>query len=159
MNKFYSKSTGGFYSADVHNGDQIPTDAVQVPNDAYAALFAAQAAGKVIQPGEDGAPVAVDRPGPTPTQSAASLSRAIQAHIDATARGLGYDNILAACSYADDATVPAFQAQGQALRAWRANVWTSAIPVLDAIRAGSAPVQAAPILIATLPAFKAPTIT
>ena len=63
----YSASTGGFYSHDVHGGD-IPEDAVEISDLVYEALLAAQEAGKRIQAGDDGHPVAVDPPPPTATE-------------------------------------------------------------------------------------------
>jgi hypothetical protein len=157
MGKHYSKSAAGFFDDDLHA--TLPDDAVIVTDDQYAALFQAQADGQLIVADADGAPVAADRPGPTPAQFSASLGAAVKQHIDAAAQALGYDDILSAISYADDATVPAFQAQGQALRAWRANVWKDATPTLNAVIAGTAsPVPTAADLIASLPVFVAPTV-
>lgn len=56
---FYAASTHAFYATDVH-GDTMPADAVHVPDEDYAALFAAQSTGKEIQPGPGGYPVSVD---------------------------------------------------------------------------------------------------
>lgn len=61
---FYSKSTGGFYVAEIH-GDNIPPDAVEITTDEHAALLAGQSAGKLIRADADGRPVAVD-PQPLP---------------------------------------------------------------------------------------------
>jgi hypothetical protein len=157
MTKKYSPSTKGFYSDDLHTTAQIPTDAVEVSDDLYTALFAAQSKGKVITMGTAGLPVAVD-PATllTPAQLSANLGRAVQSFINATAIALGYDNILAAISYADEAAVPKFQAEGVALRAWRSAVWAVATPALDAVTSGGTPPTAA-ALIATLPAFVPPT--
>lgn len=54
----YSKSTGGFYDAAIH-GTNIPADAVEVSDQAYAALIAAQSTGMVITADADGNPIAV----------------------------------------------------------------------------------------------------
>lgn len=51
----------------------IPADAVLVSDDSYAALFTAQAAGKDIVPGPDGAPIAADRPPLAPDAAWANL--------------------------------------------------------------------------------------
>lgn len=61
---FYSKSTGGFYAREIH-GENIPGDAVELSDEMYSTLLDAQISGKVIQPGEDGFPVAVDAPAPS----------------------------------------------------------------------------------------------
>lgn len=58
-------------------------------------------------------------------QALESLSQGVQAHLDGQAQSLGYDDILTAISYADEDAVPAFQAEGRALRAWRSQVWAS----------------------------------
>ena len=157
MTKFYSKTTSGFYAEDIHTEEQIPGDAVEITDELYTALLNAQSRGQIITMGAAGQPVAVDRPPVllTPAQTAARLSAAVQAHIDATAQALGYDNILVAISYADEPSVPKFQTEGAALRAWRSAVWSAATPGLDAvINGGMAP--AAIDLVATLPAFTPP---
>jgi len=156
MSKFYSPSTKGFYDDSVHTESQVPTDSVAVDDDLYAALFAAQARGKVITMGTSGLPVAID---PvlllTPARAAKALSRAIQAKLDAAAQALGYDSILAAISYADEPSVAKFQAEGVALRAWRSAVWAAVTPALDAVvNGGTVPTAAA--LLATLPTFTPP---
>lgn len=48
---------------------------------------------------------------------------AIQHLLDQRAQQSGYENILAAISYADEPAVPAFQAEGRRFRAWRSIVW------------------------------------
>ena len=84
---FYSKSTGGFYSEEIHgallldggtNPDcKIPTDAVSVSDAQYAMLMDAQATGKQIAPDANGAPVAS-----TPVPTAAQIAAAAQAAQD-----------------------------------------------------------------------------
>lgn len=61
---FYAKSTGGFYSREIH-GDAIPADAVEITDTEHAALLDAQSHGKIIQAENDGKPIAVDPPKPT----------------------------------------------------------------------------------------------
>lgn len=53
---FYSKTTGGFYSQEMH-GDHMPADAVAITPAQHAALLAGQAQGQRIVAGEGGAPV------------------------------------------------------------------------------------------------------
>ncbi|WP_075259031.1 tail fiber assembly protein [Herbaspirillum camelliae] len=96
---FYSPSTKGFYDEAIHgvrkllildqnwSGEEgaeerntlidnpdclIPVDAVNISDEEYLALLSGQAAGKVIVPGLDGAPVLADRAPPTPEQKAAA---------------------------------------------------------------------------------------
>lgn len=61
---FYSKTTGGFYSPEIH-GEAIPSDAVEITAEEHAALLDAQSQGKIIQADKDGKPVVVDPPKPT----------------------------------------------------------------------------------------------
>lgn len=135
MSKFYSASTGGFYVSKVH-GKAIPADAVEVSDAQYAALFEAQSQGHEIKADADGRPVARPRPAPTPSQAAVMLSQALQDEIDATARAMGYDNALAAISYADEPSVPKYQAEAVALRVWRSQVWAAAESLIADVAAG-----------------------
>jgi hypothetical protein len=50
---FYSKSTGGFYSREIH-GDNIPADAVEITTEEHAALLEGQSQGKLIAADGDG---------------------------------------------------------------------------------------------------------
>ncbi|WP_210204568.1 hypothetical protein [Microvirga sp. 17 mud 1-3] len=63
---FYSASTGGFYSKEIH-GSNIPADAVEITDDEHAALMAGQAAGKRIVPDENGRPILADPPPAPPS--------------------------------------------------------------------------------------------
>lgn len=157
MGKHYSKTTGGFYADDVHA--ELPADAVDVSDEAYAALFDAQSRGMRITAAADGSPIAVAPSAPTALQLTASLSAAVQAHIDATARSLGYDSIATAVTYADEPAVPKFEAEGRALRAWRSQVWAACIATLAAVTAGTEATPTAAQLIASLPAFTPTTTT
>jgi len=92
-------------------------------------------------------------PGETPEQMQAALTASVQAHLDSVARGLGYDNIFTAVTYADEPAVPKFQAEGQALRAWRSQVWGRCYELLGEVLAGTRAVPSAAELIAELPEF------
>ena len=93
---------------------------------------------------------------PTPEQIQAHLVAAIQAHLDAQAQAMGYDNIATAVSYADEPAVPKFQAEGAALRAWRSLVWAACYEHLAAVQAGTLALPTAAEAIALLPSFVAP---
>lgn len=122
----------------------VPFLATATDTEAHGAeLFAELVAGKH-------GPVAPYAP-PLLADVQAALSGAVQAHLDAAARAFGYDSIASAVSYADEPSVPAFQSQGKALRAWRSQVWASCIATLDAVKAGSQPVPTAEAFVATLP--------
>jgi hypothetical protein len=128
----YSKSGGGFYHFAIH-GDNAPADAVQITDDEYTALLAGQSAGKIIVGDANGRPVLQDLPPPTAEQVINAFRAAIQAHLDVTAKGYGYDDVKGAITYAEEPAVPKFQAEG---RAWRSLVWEHAYSVLDEVQAG-----------------------
>jgi hypothetical protein len=81
---------------------------------------------------------------------------AVQSHLDATAQSHGYDSIYTACTYADEPAVALFQAQGQALRAWRSLVWAHCHNVMAAVMAEQRAVPSITELIADLPALVMP---
>lgn len=58
---FYSRSTRGFYSRDIHGFD-IPQDAVEISYEHYTALLSGQSAGQIIECNESGLPYLVERP-------------------------------------------------------------------------------------------------
>lgn len=66
---FYSKSTGGFYTTEIH-GDNIPADVVEITAEQHVALTEGQNSGKVITSDENGFPILID-PVITPEQLAA----------------------------------------------------------------------------------------
>ena len=176
----FSKSTGGFYDEAIHGSVMvhadvvdkdtgaisktgrvpnpqclIPPDAVAITAEQYQALLVAQSRGKIIQPdAKTGQPVAVDHPPPTAEQTQAQMAAAVQAYMDASARTRGYDSLLSAVSYADEAAVATFQAEGKAFRAWRSGVWATCYSVLAEVQAGKRAVPSAEQLIGLLPALK-----
>jgi len=95
-------------------------------------------------------------PPPTVEQRIASLQAAVQAHLDQRAGVFGYDDIRTAVTYADEPAVPKFQAEGQALRAWRSLVWAACYDLLGQWKAGEAEEPTADELIAALPLFETP---
>lgn len=101
----------------------------------------------------DNEPVKVEPPPPPPPteeEIIASLTAAVQRHLDATARTRNYDGILSLCSYATS-TDPVFSAEGQAGVTWRDAVWRRCYEVMADVRAGVQPVPTAEELIASLP--------
>lgn len=65
----YSGRTGGFYHPHIH-GTDLPDDVVKVSADEHAALYEALANGKMMRTDENGRPVAVDPPPPSPEDNA-----------------------------------------------------------------------------------------
>lgn len=55
---FYSKSTGGFYSQEIH-GLSTPEDAIEITNKVYVTLLAGQSTGKKIVADANGFPVLI----------------------------------------------------------------------------------------------------
>jgi hypothetical protein len=92
----------------------------------------------------------------SPDEIIASLTAAVQSHLDATARSRGYDGILSACTYTDD-PIPKFAAEGQACKTWRGAVWAACYAHMDKVMAGKAPVPSKEELLALLPKMVWPT--
>ena len=148
--EYFSPSTRGFYCNFVHQS--MPDDVVPVTAEEKAELLAAQSQGQVIAQGDSGKPVAVDRRTlETSAQTQQRLTYAIQRHLDRQAKAMGYDDIKSAVTYADEPSIPRFQSEGQALRAWRSRVWDAAYAILDACTAGTRATPSAAELITELP--------
>lgn len=87
---------------------------------------------------------APEPPAPTPPREPsfeerlAALRDRVQAHLDATARACGYDDMKTAVTYAEEPAVPKFQNEGRALRAWRSLVWDACYALLARVQAGEA---------------------
>lgn len=77
MTKFYSQSTSGFYSIEI-NGDDIPSDAVQITDEYWQALLEGQSTGQIITADKKGYPILTDRAPPTHEElvSAANYKKA-----------------------------------------------------------------------------------
>lgn len=78
----------------------------------------------------------------------------IQRHMDAKAQEFGYDSLISGISYADEPAVPKFQAEGQALRAWRSQVWAFGYEYLAKVQASEQALPTPDELLAELPAFE-----
>lgn len=61
MTKYYSKTSNGFYSSDINEGN-IPEDAVEITDEAWQELLIGQGAGLVISSDSNGNPVLIDPP-------------------------------------------------------------------------------------------------
>ena len=95
-------------------------------------------------------------PIPTPAEIQKTLTDAVQSHMDTTAQSKGYDNLIAAITYADEPSVPAFQADGLAFRSWRSLVWAYCYSVFAAVVAGTQTMPTVTELLAELPALSFP---
>ena len=150
---FYSKSTGGFYTREIH-GDNIPDDAVEITEAEHAALIEGQSQGKRIVADESGRPILQDPPPPTPEQIMRRLQARVQLWLDEQARALGYDDIKSAVSYAEEPAVPQFQQEGRALRRLRSLAWARCYEILDAAQAGQRSIPTEAELLAEMEALK-----
>lgn len=80
---FYSKTTGGFYSRDIH-GENIPADAVEITVELHVALIEGQAGGQRIVPDENGFPMLSDQLAPTPEEIQAAKNAEARAYLAST---------------------------------------------------------------------------
>lgn len=152
---FFSANTCGFYDSDIH-GNAVPEDVVEITTDEHTALLTGQSAGLRIVADNSGRPV-LDAPAKlSAKQIKKALIAAVQAHLDAAAATAGYDSILTACTYADEAAVPKFRAEGRALRAWRSSVWAACQGIMAEVKAGTRQAPTASELIAELPVLVMP---
>ena len=118
---------------EIDNPDcMIPPDAVEVSEELHMSLLVAEAEGKIIKSDQNGLPVTVD-PQPSFEEKKKQLTSAIQFFMDSKARDIGYDDLKTAITYAEEPTVPKFQAEGKALRAWRSMVWAYCYELLDKV--------------------------
>ena len=92
----------------------------------------------------------------SPEEMRAQKVSLVQVHLDAAAQAINYDSIATAISYAEEPVVPKFQAEGQALRAWRSLVWEKCYQIFDDVQAGNRPVPSDEELISELPALQLP---
>ncbi len=150
---FYSASTNGFYTPEIH-GDNIPADAVEITEAEHAALLEGQSKGKVIVADENGYPILRDPPPPTTEQIMSSLKARVQLWLDEQARALGYDDIKTAISYAEEPAVPKFQQEGQAMRRLRSLAWARYYEILNEVQAGQRSIPTEEELIAEMEALK-----
>jgi hypothetical protein len=100
----------------------------------------------------DGEMVYIEPPVIPPTEAdiVSSLTKAVQWHLDETARTHNYDGILSLCSYATS-TDPTFAAEGQAGVNWRDACWRYGYTMLGEIKAGLRTIPTPEELLAELP--------
>jgi len=121
----------------------------------YQTLFAAQARGQVIQTVK-GRPVAVEPPPPTWEQRKSDYVASVQRFLDQTAKTAGYQDLKDAITYAEEPSVPKFQADGLAFRTWRSLCWAYCYEQLDAIEQDKRKAPTSAELVAELPALVLP---
>lgn len=149
MQMFFSASQLGFCSAEVY-GDDLPEDALPIEWDLYVSLL-----GKEIEPGPGGQPQAKAAPAPTFEQRKALLLVAVDEHLNAAAKGKGYDSIINAALRAALPASP-FHADGVAFGTWMDAVYAKCYEVLAQVVAEEIPEPTTGELIAMLPALVLP---
>ncbi|MGJ7514303.1 tail fiber assembly protein [Pseudomonas baetica] len=116
---FFSATELGFYDTAIHGS--IPEDCVEISADYHAELLRGQSEGKLISWGDDGCPVLVDPPAPSPEYLAdierAKRDRRLQATDGVVARHrdeleAGQKTTLTPTQYRE------LQRYRQALRSW-----------------------------------------
>lgn len=75
-------------------------------------------------------------PEPGPEQIEQRFMDEVQMFMDNSARSFGYDDIKSAVTYAEEPSVPKFQNEGKAFRAWRSLVWAYCYEQLDRAKSG-----------------------
>lgn len=128
---------------------------LEISLDEYRELFAAQAKGKVIKANGE-RPVIVEAPELTWEQRKADYSISVQGFMNQKARDAGYDDLKTAISYADEPSVPRFQAQGQAFRRWRSLCLAYCYEQMTAIENRERESPSNADLVAELPALTLP---
>tara|TARA_B100001559_G_scaffold312262_1_gene309779 strand:+ start:4409 stop:4819 length:411 start_codon:yes stop_codon:yes gene_type:complete len=78
----------------------------------------------------------------------------IQSHMDTTAKAYGYDDIKSAVTYAEEPSVPKFQIEGRAFRAWRSQVWDYGYTQLALVESGERAQPTIEEILAELPVFE-----
>lgn len=155
---YYSKSVGingGFIDSEIIKS--VPGDAVEITEDERSQLLEGLAQGFEIAPDENGAPYLKAPNAATEQQVIDVFKEAIQSHMDQSAKALGYDDIRTVVTYAEEPAVPKFQAEGQALRAWRSLVWAYGYEQIEAVQSGSRPMPTMEALISELPPLVMPS--
>lgn len=82
-------------------------------------------------------------------------ARAIQDHLDRTARERQYESILSAITYRDDPN-PQFAAEAAALFEWRSAVWSAAVVMMEQVGSSGDPPPTIEQVVEMLPTFEWP---
>lgn len=85
-------------------------------------------------------------------QAVESVRRALQAHIDSVASGLGFSSGNAVMLYAGFANV--FQLLAQSFGVWEAGIWSASTKYLAQVKAGEAPMLTPEQAVERVPSFE-----
>lgn len=145
--RFFDRATRSEALPGIHSID-LPS-VVALPDD--HPFFAALPPGCKVDYDAEGLPVIVPCDPPTEAQLIGQYTQAIQWHMDSRALLFGYDDIKTAVTYADEPSVPRFQSEGQAFRAWRSACWNYCYTLLAEVKAGQRELPSVEQLVAELP--------
>ncbi|TFW71411.1 hypothetical protein C3Y98_04715 [Methylotenera oryzisoli] len=151
---FYSATTKGVYS-EKHHGENIPADALPIPDLLYQSYLNAEISRFDVI---DGVVVAYKRAEPTPEEFTAqefeSVRAKLQSEIDAKAKALGFSGGNALMLYAGFSN--GFQTLAQAFAQWEADVWIQAGAYKDEVLAGTKPMLTPDEAVAMMPELVLP---
>lgn len=86
----------------------------------------------------------------------AKLIDAVQNYMDKEAQKRGYDSIMSVITYADEPSVPRYQQEGLAARAWRSQVWNKGLSILNEVLTTDRAIPTVDELLAELPTITWP---
>jgi len=157
----YSPTANAFFPIELvpvyEAAGTMPSDAAEVSASIVEMYYrSAPPDGKMLAPGNDGLPTWGDLPAPSAAEMDAAKCAVVQVHLDRVAQSYRYDNILSACSYAEEPAVERFQSEGRALRAWRSLVWQKAFDILEGVKNGGREMPSDEELLLELPKFVMP---
>lgn len=128
---------------------------VQITSFTHLALLAEQSAGKLIQPDENGNPIAVTPTPPSAMQlfleAAEAVRTALQQAIDTKAREFGFSAGNALMLYAGFAND--YQTLAQTFATWEVSVWTEANDYKAEVIAGNQPMLTPAQAVAMMPVY------
>lgn len=85
-----------------------------------------------------------------------AFTKAVDAHVELTARNKGYNNAAALASYVES-TVPLWKEESLTFISWRDKVWVQALNSLELIQGGATPPNSPEDFIKSLPSIVWPT--
>ena len=91
---------------------------------------------RLVAPPADIAPAQATDSEQPEAAPADALKELVQLHLDNTARSFGYDDIKAVVTYAEEPSVPKYQREGRAFRAWRSQVWAYVFEQMERMENG-----------------------
>lgn len=149
---YFSPSTKSFFSTEIHS--QIPEDKIEITKEYYDEIFQGLSSGGKIVFASGGYPI-IEFPAYDQSYALIEAAKvAVQKHMDDKARSKGYDNIASAVTYAEEDSVPSFQAEGIAFRKWRSLVWAACYSIMEQAANGDIETPDIEYILNTIPTFE-----